>query len=346
MPKPNITGLTPQGLITKTTELSKAYLEELLTIFSSSAKLNEAVKDRATLIINPSVRNVNDATLADVDDQFDAQGNKLSDATFTQHNPIRADLERKEFLRSENISERESIALVCAYFGASTTLILNNPNPNLTYFSKLIEAIRTTVANELRDCAGLSDPKGFELKKDMVDKIKSMLENPFDLVNKTISFLTIYPLLKEKSEQAKKFAEGHLEDNLKDSTDEAYITKVKLKQNLLDRTHTAINDFAINQDASKLLSTMLVIQKENNDRHGKKGKATKIINDVAGTAQDYITSLNNTSTIGHSSVVKVGMFGRSVSASPSPTPPSSNSPRMSDSSNGSDDEKKSPKRKS
>jgi hypothetical protein len=91
-------------------------------------------------------------------------------------------------------------------------------------------------------------------------------------------------------------------------------------------------------DASKLISTMITIKREDDERKGKKKKATHIIDNAAKIAQRYVTSLNNTASIGHSSVLAAGMYGRSASASPS----SPNSPGLSDSS--SDDDKNSPSR--
>jgi hypothetical protein len=357
-PTPESSGPTPQELIVKTTEFSKLYLEKLLDVFSSRENINEAVKDRRTLIVNPSIRNVNDANLDMVDDQFDEKGNKIPESTFTQHSPERAKTERNEFLRAENISEREGIAVIAAYFAASTDIILNNPH--LIYVSKLVEAVRATVANELRDSAGFTEPKGFEPKKAMLDKITFLLENPFDLVNKTICYFHFFPSLKKTGDDAKKFSEGHIQAQINKKLGKPAESKpevseepknekpvkdkaehLKVKKNLLDRTHQAVEEFAQTFDANKLVSTMIDIKREDDGRHGKKKKASAIISTAASIAQKYLSSLNNTAAIGHSSVVVAGMYGRSTSASPQfGSTPMSPSPDSSGSSSEDEDEDK------
>jgi hypothetical protein len=345
-----VTEPTPEELTQMTTRLSETFLKSVKEIFSSPEMINDAVLFRGMLIDEPAKGNI--ATLETVASQFDSAGNKIEGERFTYHEDERAKREIG-WLAPDNISEREKIAVTSAYFKAGVDMLANIYG--VAYVSKLADIIRPTIANELKNVMGFVSPNDYTPKQEMADKIDYLLqsENMQALVKKVLSNMKVIPEFKKGGEEAKAFAQGHLQKQLdKLPEEEKESSKALIKQKLLMRTHKAVEDFTQSCNPDKLFEQMTAIKRENDNRpgrHGFKTDSTDIINSVTRLAQKLFGSRNNSLTLESQKPSHEGMFGKTSSASSSPPKsPSPASPRgiNSDYESDNEDKKSQPRKKS
>jgi hypothetical protein len=346
---------TNEELVAKTSELLALYLKGIVANFTDTAegtaadKINDAINFRGMLINEPAKGNI--ATLADVADQFDAQGNRTDTAQFTMHNPDRANLEIKYLIGADK-SDREDITFASVYFKQGADMLANNRM--VAYAPKLGDVLRPTVANELRDVVGFTDPLGYTPRAEFIAKVNSLLEtkNFNDMVKAIVTNFKAIPAITAAGRSAKEFAENHISDKLTGirKTDdfktsdqrkyESYVTKYSL----LQQTYNAAIEFAGSCDRNKLIETMVEIKRENETRKtgilGIKTKTTDIINQVTLLSQRLLNP--NQKSLSSDRSPRPGLFTGSKSGSPdssgSKSPSPVDSPRP-DTDSDSDDEK-------
>jgi len=321
-----------------TEKLASEFLMDLQKIFSNAENINEAVLDRGMLINEPGKGNV--ATLATVADQFDAQGNQIPGSLYTYHEPERRDREKANLLRSTDISDRENIALASAYFKAGIDIM--QPYPGNIFVNKIINILRPTIANELRNVVGFTDGLSYTPRNDMKEKIADLLQpqNLDLLAEKIFKYYQIMPQLTQMAAKAKTYADTHWEKALSKNPAPDKRENIDFKKQLLTRTHAAVKEFVETANAEKFLAEMQQVTALNKSRTSKglgfKTETTDMINKIYKLAQSNLIQ-------GRAAKSGLGITTQGLFASKSGSPSEDKSKSPSRSVPDTDDDTPSPK---
>jgi hypothetical protein len=177
------------------TALAAHYIELLNESLSNKNAINNAVIERQ-ILINQDPSNTknkgNRASLDEVADQFDENGNLKKNATVSYHAMTRVNDERNNFKLQPSMGEWAKIALAAAYFKAGSDMIMENSMVEAQekmsgkkmdtaqeklegrLFTKCLSAIQLIVAAELHQVAGFKNPTGYELNDATKNKLASL----------------------------------------------------------------------------------------------------------------------------------------------------------------------------
>ncbi|MES2217950.1 MAG: hypothetical protein V4501_06030 [Pseudomonadota bacterium] len=157
-------------------ELADVYMAAVIDFLDGKENINEAIMMRGIIIEDPLTKGKsgNNATLDSIESHFDDAGNRKAQvATFTYHEPDRRDREKVRFL-SEELSDREKIALAAVYFTAG--VIAKKGYEHNADATKCLDAIQVYVANEMRGTKLFAEPMGYKISDEFADKLNLLKE--------------------------------------------------------------------------------------------------------------------------------------------------------------------------
>ncbi len=157
--------------------LIEYYLQRVKAQLQGGAEsVNRAISNRRFIF---DLRDINGRpTLATLANQFDANGNKLETATFRYLDETLFESESQLYLRPDNMSDRERIALLCIFHCAAADGIFTPLNQTKR---GILQVFQIVVANRIRDVAGFTAPLGYEPNPKMIKIIDAMMQEAEEL---------------------------------------------------------------------------------------------------------------------------------------------------------------------
>ena len=247
-------------------DLTTNYLTAIRDYMSNAEQINAAISIRGIIIEDPARKGKsgNDATLASIQQQFGKDGNRLPDATFAYHEPERREREKNRFL-SDNLTDREQIALASVYFAAGVSA--TNQHAGNKAALNLLDALQVVVANELRGTTFFAPAaaQGYTVNPAVITKIQTMLDNAPQLTQAASSDARwketlqgeFYKLSLQKQSILKQ-AGTMKPQELKGKEAE----KFKIISNMI----TAIDKFGQNYDLKELANVLTIAAQQDNQR--------------------------------------------------------------------------------
>lgn len=241
-------------------------------------------------------------------DSVDAKGNKTKTGIpFIYKDEVRTNNEMNRYLRQENISDWEKIALVAVYFDAGSDVILAHRSAGK--IQEYMNSIQVNVAKELRSVAGFSNVPGFEPSKEMMEKLTSLLGKTKQLGEQAEFSILLNGQLAEIAALQKKMLGN------RESSEDLKAT-YQMKYEFLESASEKIKEYQKTQDLPSLSQWISVVYEVEMERSKKQGKFNQQIEKLHDIVMGYERNLNlkpaaKAETPQLHAAGGLGMFGKS-----------------------------------